>query len=553
MNIKLQNVHIFLSVLLISMAGLTVQAQNVGDKFEYEGLYYEIYSENEVYVVKPESEWNEENTPTGEITIPEMVNYNETDYTVTGIKQATFTSCNALTGVVMPNSITIIEEMAFQFCEALINVTFSNTLEKIKGGAFRYCTSLNSADIPNSLTVLGGGVFYGCSSLSSVTLPDNITSIKNSTFQGCSSLSFITLPNSIKFIEKYAFKECSALSTITIPSNVEEIGEMAFSNCNALVSIVSEVESVDNILMGNDVFQGVDKVSCYLYVPEGKEQEYANAEQWGQFTHIGGILGEFEVNNLYYKPITDTTVELFQNPYSEYGELTGSITIPEQVTYENHTYTVVKIGKSALKSETFIDTIILPNTITEIDDEAFFWCLDLKSINIPNSVERIGSKAFSSCYDLETITIPNSVTYIGFSAFSTCGFTSLISLIEDVNSVMLESEVFSEIDKDSCVLKVPMGKIPDYQSAAQWQDFLNIEEYDNTGIEHIKVLQNTVAISGQQITVFGVQGQEVVLYDTNGRIVSQIIPQEDNLNITAPQIGAYILRVNNATKKIVVN
>ena len=64
--------------------------------------------------------------------------------------------------------------------------------------------------------------------------------------------------------------------------------------------------------------------------------------------------------------------------------------------------------------------------MTDIEDEAFKGCTNLKSITIPDNVTDIGDYAFSDCTSLESIKIPNSVTDIGCEAFSDC--TSLNSV-----------------------------------------------------------------------------------------------------------------------------
>ena len=52
-----------------------------------------------------------------------------------------------------------------------------------------------------------------------------------------------------------------------------------------------------------------------------------------------------------------------------------------------------------------------------ICDGAFCGCESLQSVTIPNSVTNIGDEAFGWCKSLQSITIPNSVTKIGNYAF----------------------------------------------------------------------------------------------------------------------------------------
>ena len=63
---------------------------------------------------------------------------------------------------------------------------------------------------------------------------------------------------------------------------------------------------------------------------------------------------------------------------------------------------------------------IIPNSVTNIGDNAFWHCESLTNINIPNSVTNIGDRAFMYCKSLTNINIPNSVTNIGDCAFAEC-------------------------------------------------------------------------------------------------------------------------------------
>ena len=67
-----------------------------------------------------------------------------------------------------------------------------------------------------------------------------------------------------------------------------------------------------------------------------------------------------------------------------------------------------------------LESIVIPDSVTEIRYGAFFNCKSLKNIVIPNSVTDIGSSAFWGCASLRSITLPDSITYIGDRAFSNC-------------------------------------------------------------------------------------------------------------------------------------
>ena len=145
---------------------------------------------------------------------------------------------------------------------------------------------------------------------------------------------------------------------------------------------------------------------------------------------------DFEVKNadgktIYYNitSSSDLTVAVtYQGTfYSEYiDEYTGSVTIPEKVTYNGKTYSVTSIGGSAFSRCSGLTSITIPNSVTSIGDWAFSYCSGLTSIEIPNSVTSIGNSAFYKCSGLTSIEIPNSVTTIEYYAFG--GLLQLVNM-----------------------------------------------------------------------------------------------------------------------------
>ena len=64
--------------------------------------------------------------------------------------------------------------------------------------------------------------------------------------------------------------------------------------------------------------------------------------------------------------------------------------------------------------------IIIPNSVTDIYNDAFMSCKDLISIEIPNTITKINEYVFSNCQSLAHITIPDSVTSFGIYSFESC-------------------------------------------------------------------------------------------------------------------------------------
>lgn len=115
--------------------------------------------------------------------------------------------------------------------------------------------------------------------------------------------------------------------------------------------------------------------------------------------------------------------------------ISGNVTIPSSVTYQDEEYKVTSIGRRAFYNCTKLTSVDIPNSVTEIEDNAFRNCTRLVSVTIPNSVTEIGSYAFKDCQSLTSATIPNSVTSIGDYAFAQCYSLASATLPEDLTSI----------------------------------------------------------------------------------------------------------------------
>ncbi len=116
-------------------------------------------------------------------------------------------------------------------------------------------------------------------------------------------------------------------------------------------------------------------------------------------------------------------------------DYSGSVVIPKEVTYQNKTIKVVSITSNAFFKCSNLQSVTIPNSVTDIGDGAFFGCSSLKSITIPNSVTSIQEYAFKECSGLKSVNMSNSVTSIEDYTFFGCTNLTSITIPNSVTSI----------------------------------------------------------------------------------------------------------------------
>ena len=110
------------------------------------------------------------------------------------------------------------------------------------------------------------------------------------------------------------------------------------------------------------------------------------------------------------------------------------VDIPLTISYGNEDYTVTSIASQAFDGSE-MTSVVIPNTITDIQNGAFYRCRNLTEINIPNSVKSIGNFAFIDCSGLTEITIPDGITIIGGQTFEGCTSLSSVTIPQSVTKI----------------------------------------------------------------------------------------------------------------------
>ena len=352
---------------------------------------------------------------------------------------------SSLVGFVLPEDCTIIGDDAFRDWTYLESVVIGNKVTTI-GSAFYGCSSLKSVVIPDSVTEIGSYAFFRCKGLESVVIGKGVGTIGRSTFYECDSLTKLTVPGNVKtigemafflcgnleeivlgegveYINEDSFNSCEKLKTVTIPKSVQQIGESAFSSCTGITSVTyggtktewkAFVADTEKFGSNNECLTNVS-IKCSDGTITNIPDIIKNLPEGTHTVTVTDEITEEDLKNIAYAIVYKTEAKVILNMTSA----TGLTRIPDNMSKGADNligimlpHGIISIGEKAFY-HSGLSEIVMPDSLTEIGNYAFYECTGLTSVIIPDGVKSIGERAFMKCSSLKTMTIPASVVAIG--------------------------------------------------------------------------------------------------------------------------------------------
>lgn len=383
-----------------------------------------------------------------EIIIPadlEKLSFVGSGFRATGVKKFTveagnknFTTNNEGTMLYSDGGKKLI---AVAFGAVTGDVTIPAEVQSIGAGAFGG-TAITSVTFLNPDIKIGDYAFANCDSLEKATFAAGgkaVTGIRS--FYADDKLTVVENMQYIAEIGDYSFAATS-VAEANIGDNVI-CGEGAFFNGKVTVATVGE-----NVKLGLGAFQNCKKLVkvnmpdkggvhigkyCFAYATELKEIDLSKTDdrlEEAAFFNCTSLKKANLVNVKYIEGyvfadcakleevLVPAVVEIGQGAFAKYEKESGAaprfteIVLPETLT---------KIGDGAFASQTSLENITLPASLTaeNTGSHVFYMCSALKTVVLPETLTKINENTFAGCTSLESVNLGN-VKVIADNAFNTC-------------------------------------------------------------------------------------------------------------------------------------
>lgn len=280
-----------------------------------------------------------------------------------------------------------------------------------------------------------------------------------------SVVKHLVIENGIQDIPKAAFAYFYALETVDFPSTPITIRDHAFyaKDFDIRDGLVAKTsyDIPDNVTLdGYNIFTSDDGGSnsyrrvkinanrysptyyyclnhpCYIFTETGIASEAITSGTCGENATWNF---DFDTKTLYIEGKGAT------ESISDDATLKGIEWIQpsiEKVVYgegitEIAPFSAQKINTHIVYNEPLQDIteLVLPSTLTTINDYAFAFYLNVKDVQIPYGVTTIGNNAFSDCHKIENVVLPGTVKKIGNYAFFVCDSLKSITIPASVTEI----------------------------------------------------------------------------------------------------------------------
>ena len=297
----------------------------------------------------------------------------------------------------------------------------------------------------SSNTPIIGNIYISGELLTDLVLPNDISSIPDNFLRAYLPLVSVTVTAKDTGCGQWSIRDCKNLQKVIFEEGVETLSGEFFENAGIrYLKVPSTLKSIEKfpysvVVENNSTITWPDKKAYIVREADGTEhynlrsvsaEEASVTDDKFVFQKLVDSVGRITYRFVSYVG-TDESITLpadFEgNAYNfdrSAERLAPHVTVPEGIT---------NIQLFAFASS--IESITLPDSVTEIPDSAFQAAKKLTQVNFGKAVTHIGSHAFEDASALRNMTIPDTVVTIGNNAFANCTSLESIYIPASVNEI----------------------------------------------------------------------------------------------------------------------
>lgn len=333
-----------------------------------------------------------------------------------------FADCSSLHTCKLSADTELIGDKAFAHCLMLSSIEFPATAHSIGAEAFYNCEQLTSIHIDKTIAYIGDYAFANCGNLSKAYIDGGDGSIPTGCFKDCAKLSDLTISSTITDICEEAFAGCIGLLQYSMPDSLTHIRKQAFSGCCNLTEIVlgDNLESLEN-----EAFIKCSGIKTVIF----------NSNKLAALSSTQNLSTVFSSSDASIKLIIGNTIAEIPSYLLDASDLAeGTRECINAVEFQE-TAGCTRIQSNAFVNCTLLTTILLPNSILNIDAHAFSYCSNLTAMTLPKNLKTLGAYAFANCTNMTNLVIGDQLLSIGDNAFESCSALKQLIIPNSVTSL----------------------------------------------------------------------------------------------------------------------
>ena len=429
----MRNYFFLLGVLLVTLNANAA----VGDTFTLNDLTYTVLSEDADNSTGTVSVKAANTSISGAVVIPESVTNGGFVYTVSAFASKAFRSCEEITSVSVPNTLTNWNtDRIFSTCTKLVDVNIPDGVTVMQMSTFNTCPSLGHITLPQSLNNLSGAMFFAAH-VQRLTIKNRNTTFNGSNGYG-EAFDYYSCVDTLEFNPAYNLYEawhytrrgtrgarvkyfdypddnpffkvvdgsyvynkdmtilyqCGGIhEEYVAPASLELVFEGAFMNDSALIRVD----------LSNSKVREIEEEGFYR-CPNLTTMAWSDCIE-----NLG--YSAFSLSSNFEFTIPPTLRILGESAFA-YNEVVKHLVVPNFIegwaTFEKNNPTKDGIPyESQQFSNGIYEDVRWEAGISKITEGQVQVCKKLRTLYIPNSVKTIQAGAFQSCTALTHVTLPS--------------------------------------------------------------------------------------------------------------------------------------------------